>query len=156
MTPSGGASSATALWNSIDWKATESYVRRLQIRIAKAVREGRWGKVKALQRLLSHSHSAKLLAVKRVTQNRGRNTPGVDGTIWQLPNQKWLAALALTSRGYRALPLRRIYIPKKNGKKRPLGLPVMHDRAMQALYLMALEPVAETQADIHSYGFRPG
>lgn len=156
MTPSGGASSATTLWNSIDWKATESCVRRLQIRIAKAVRERRWGKVKALQRLLSHSHSAKLLAVRRVTQNRGRNTPGVDGTIWQLPNQKWLAALALTSRGYRASPLRRIYIPKKNGRKRPLGLPVMHDRAMQALYLMALEPVAETQADIHSYGFRPG
>ena len=99
MTPSGGASSATILWNSIDWKATESQVRRLQIRIAKAVREGRWGKVKTLQRLLSNSHSAKLLAVRRVTQNRGRNTPGVDGTIWQLPNQKWLAALALTSRG---------------------------------------------------------
>ena len=156
MTPSGGAASATALWTSINWKATESNVRRLQIRIAKAVREGRWGKVKALQRLLSHSHSAKLLAVRRVTQNRGRHTPGVDGTIWRLPNQKWLAALALTRRGYQALPLRRIYIPKKNGKKRPLGLPVMHDRAMQALYLMALEPVAETLADIHSYGFRPG
>jgi len=156
MTLSGGASSATTLWNSIDWNATESHVRRLQIRIAKAVREGRWGKVKALQRLLTHSHSAKLLAVKRVTQNRGRHTPGVDGTIWRLSNQKWLAALALTNRGYQALPLRRIYIPKKNGKKRPLGLPVMHDRAMQALFLMALEPVAETRADIHSYGFRPG
>jgi RNA-directed DNA polymerase len=156
MTLSGGASSATTLWNSVDWKTTESDVRRLQVRIAKAVREGRWGKVKALQRLLTHSHSAKLLAVRRVTQNRGRHTPGVDGTIWRKPNQKWLAALALTHRGYRASPLRRIYIPKKNGKKRPLGLPVMHDRAMQALYLMALEPVAETQADIHSYGFRPG
>ena len=134
----------------------ENHVCRLQVRIAKAVRERRWGKVKALQRLLTHSHSAKLLAVRRVTRNRGRNTPGVDGTIWRKPNQKWLAVLALTDRGYRALPLRRIYIPKKNGKKRPLGLPVMHDRAMQALYLMALEPVAETQADIHSYGFRPG
>ena len=156
MTPLGGASSATILWNSIDWKATEDHVRRLQIRTAKAVREGRWGKVKALQRLLSHCHSAKLLAVRRVTQNRGRHTPGVDGTIWRLSNQKWLAALALTNRAYRALPLRRVYIPKKNGKKRPLGLPVMHDRAMQALYLMALEPVAETLADIHSYGFRPG
>ena len=83
MTPVGGASSATILWDSIDWKTTEDYVRRLQIRIAKAVREGRWGKVKALQRLLTHSHSAKLLAVKRVTQNRGRHTPGVDGTIWR-------------------------------------------------------------------------
>ncbi len=75
MTPVGGASSATTLWDSIDWKATQSHVRRLQIRIAKAVREGRWGKVKALQRLLTHSHSAKLLAVRRVTQNRGRHTP---------------------------------------------------------------------------------
>jgi RNA-directed DNA polymerase len=156
MTPASGASSAATLWDSIDWKTAEGYVRRLQIRIAKAVREGRWGKVKALQRLLTHSHSAKLLAVRRVTQNRGRHTPGVDGAIWWRSGQKWSAAQALTNRGYQALPLRRIYIPKKNGKKRPLGLPVMYDRAMQALYLMALEPVAETQADIHSYGFRPG
>ncbi len=156
MTPASGAASAATLWDSIDWKTTEGYVRRLQVRIAKAVREGRWGKVKALQRLLTHSHSAKLLAVRRVTQNRGRHTPGVDGTIWRRSGQKWSAAQALTNRGYQALPLRRIYIPKKNGKKRPLGLPVMYDRAMQALYLMALEPVAETQADIHSYGFRPG
>ena len=81
MTPSGGASSATTLWNSIDWKAAEGDVRRLQVRIAKAVREGRWGKVKALQRLLTHSHSAKLLVVRRVTRNRGRHTAGVDGTI---------------------------------------------------------------------------
>jgi RNA-directed DNA polymerase len=156
MTPSGGAASATIHWNSIDWNSVQKHVRRLQIRIAKAVRERRWGKVKALQRLLTHSHSAKLLAVKRVTHNRGRNTPGVDGIIWRQPGQKWKAALALTDRGYRALPLRRVYILKKNGDKRPLGLPTMHDRAMQALYLMALEPVAETQADIHSYGFRPG
>ncbi len=155
MTPASGASSAATLWDSIDWKTTERYVRRLQIRIAKAVREGRWGRVKALQRLLTHSHSAKLLAVRRVTQNRGRHTPGVDGAIWRRSGQKWSAAQALTNRGYQASPLRRIHIPKKNGKKRPLGLPVMYDRAMQALYLMALEPVAETQADIHSYGFRP-
>jgi RNA-directed DNA polymerase len=155
MTPASGASSAVTSWDSINWKTTEIYVRRLQIRIAKAVREGRWGKVKALQRLLTHSHFAKLLAVRRVTQNRGRHTPGVDGTIWRRSDQKWSAAQALTNRGYQASPLKRIYIPKKNGKKRPLGLPVMYDRALQALYLMALEPVAETQADIHSYGFRP-
>jgi len=111
MTPPGGAASATTLWNSIDWKATESHVRRLQIRIAKAVREGRWGKVKALQRLLTHCHSAKLLAVRRVTQNRGRHTPGVDGAIWRLANQKWLAALALNNGGYRASALRGIFIP---------------------------------------------
>ena len=120
MTPAGGASSATTLWDSIDWKTTETCVRRLQIRIAEAVREGRWGKVKALQRLLTHSHSAKLLAVRRVTQNRGRHTPGVDAVIWRRSDQKWSAAQALTNRGYQALPLRRIYIPKKNGKKRPL------------------------------------
>ena len=158
MTPvkrPSGATSATEQWISINWKSIESTVFRLQIRIAKTAREKRWGKVKALQRLLTRSHYAKLLAVKRVTQNQGRHTPGIDGVIWKTAKQKWEAALSLSCQGYRSQPLKRIFIPKKNGKRRPLGIPTMYDRAMQALFLLAIEPVAEVTADHHSYGFRP-
>ncbi len=131
-------------------------VRRLQARIVKATQEGRWNKVKALQRLLTHSHSGRVLAVKRVTENQGGRTPGVDREIWSDPETRLRAVLSLKSRGYRPKPLRRIYIPKKNGTLRPLGIPTMKDRAMQALYKLALDPVAETLADRNSYGFRPG
>ena len=158
MTPgerSSGASSATVQWTSIDWESIESAVFRLQLRIAKAAREKRWGKVTALQRLLTRSYSAKLLAVTRVTQNKGRRTPGVDGVTWKTAKQKWESSMALSCHGYKSHPLRRIYIPKKNGKLRPLGIPTMFDRAMQALFLSAVEPVAEVTADVHSYGFRP-
>ena len=143
-------------WNSIDWKYRRRQVRRLQVRIAKAVQEGKWNKVKVLQYLLTRSFYAKLLAVKRVTTNKGKNTPGVDGVLWKGAERKWREALNLKRRGYRPQPLRRIYIPKKNGKKRPLSIPTMHDRAMQALYKLALAPVAETTADRNSYGFREG
>ena len=154
-TPSIGASSAASTWDAIDWQSAEKQVRRLQMRIAKATREGRRGKVKALQWLLTHSFSAKLLAVRRVVRNRGRKTAGVDGVIWTTSRQKLQAARSLQRRGYRPQPLRRLYVPKKNGKRRPLGIPTQRDRAMQALYLQALEPVAETQADRNAYGFRP-
>jgi RNA-directed DNA polymerase len=130
------------------------FVRRLQVRIAKAVREDRWNKVKRLQYLLTNSRAAKLLAVKRVTSNRGKNTPGVDGVLWQSTRAKQQAVLSLRHRGYKPQPLRRIYIPKKNGKLRPLSIPTMHDRAMQALFKLALAPVAETIGDKNSYGFR--
>ena len=150
-----GASSTDLSWDAIDWQTAERCVRRLQMRIAKATRARRWGKVQALQRLLTHSFAAKLLAVRRVVRNRGRHTAGVDGVIWTTSPQKLNAATSLRRRGYRPQPLRRLYIPKKNGKRRPLGIPTQFDRAMQALYLFALEPVAETQADPNSYGFRP-
>jgi RNA-directed DNA polymerase len=142
-------------WKSIDWKKVESHVRKLQLRIAKAVKLGRLGKAKALQWLLTHSFYAKLLAVRRITQNKGKNTPGIDRIIWKTSKQKMQAVKDLKRRGYRSLPLRRIHIPKKNGKFRPLGIPSMIDRAQQALYLLALEPVAEIKADKNSYGFRP-
>jgi len=152
---SAGASSAKrGEFKAIDWQKVRREVRRLQIRIAKAVREGRHGKVKALQWLLTRSFSGKALAVKRVVSNRGRKTPGVDGVIWTTQKQKRQAVHNLRRRGYQALPLRRIYIPKRNGKMRPLGIPTMHDRATQALYALALQPVAETLADPNSYGFR--
>ena len=149
-----GAPSSGSLWDRIDWDLITRHVRRLQMRIAKATRERRWGKVKALQRLLTHSFYAKLLAVKRVVTNRGKKTAGVDGITWTTSKQKFDAVRSMKRRGYRPQPLRRIYIPKKNGKQRPLGIPTMGDRATQALYLLALEPVAETTADPNSYGFR--
>jgi RNA-directed DNA polymerase len=143
-------------WNSIDWNQYQRNVEKLQARIVKATREGRWGKVNSLQWLLTHSLSGKTLAVKRVTGNQGKRTPGVDGDIWKTPASKTRAVLSLKRRGYKPQPLRRVYIPKANGKLRPLGIPTMTDRAMQALHLLALDPVSETTADKNSYGFRKG
>ncbi|NHB98710.1 reverse transcriptase N-terminal domain-containing protein, partial [Photorhabdus stackebrandtii] len=110
--PVTGASFEAIHWDVINWRTIEQHVRRLQMRIAKATRERRWGKVKALQWLLTHAYSAKLLAVQRVTRNTGRNTPGVDGQIWKTPTQKLKGVQSLQRRGYRPQPLRRIYIPK--------------------------------------------
>ena len=142
-------------WKAINWKTVEDLVNRLQLRIAKAIKTGRYGKAKALQWLLTHSFYAKLLAVKRVTQNTGKRTPGVDGVIWKTDKQKLEAAHNLRRSGYKAQPLRRKYIPKKNGKLRPLSIPTKTDRAQQALHLLGLIPIAEITADENSYGFRP-
>jgi len=152
----GASSAPDVVWHQADWATIHKEVRRLQTRIAKATQAGRWGKVKALQRLLAHSYSGKMVAVKRVTENRGKKTPGVDGETWDTPAAKSAGVKSLRRHGYQPRPLRRVYIPKSNGKKRPLGIPTIKDRAMQALYKLALEPVAETTADPNSYGFRPG
>jgi RNA-directed DNA polymerase len=118
--------------------------------------QGKWGKVKALQHLLTRSFSGKALAVKRVTENQGKRTAGVDGNLWDSPEKKAAGLQSLQQRGYKPSPLRRIYIPKSHDKtkKRALSIPTMRDRAMQALYLLALEPIAETTGDPNSYGFR--
>jgi len=155
MTASAGASSASFDWKTIDWDIVEQHVKRLQMRIAKAIREGRHGKAKSLQWLLSRSHYAKLLAVRKVARNKGRKTPGVDGVLWNSDKKKSKAVSEIKRRGYTSQPLRRVYIPKKNGKKRPLGIPCMIDKAQQALHLLGLEPVSETLVDINAYGFRP-
>ena len=149
-------SGRTVDWRQIEWQKVYQTTRRLQARIVKATQEGRWGKVKALQHLLTHSYSGKALAVRRVTENQGKRTPGVDKITWSTPEAKSNAVLSLRQRGYRTMPLKRIYIPKSKGGRRPLSIPAMKDRAMQALYLLALQPVAETTADHHSYGFRTG
>ncbi len=151
-----GATSHDQDWHQINWYTVQRNVRRLQVRIVKARQDGRHGKVKALQHLLTHSFSGKALAVRRVTENQGKRTPGVDGVTWDTPEQKATAIHALRQRGYQPQPLRRTYIPKASGTLRPLGIPTMKDRAMQALYLLAVNPVAETTADHSSYGFRPG
>lgn len=141
-------------WKSINWEKCELEVKRLQERIVKARKEGRHGKVKALQWMLTHSFYAKAISVKRVTTNEGKRTPGVDGVLWSTDKAKYEAILDLKRVGYKPQPLRRVFIKKANGKLRPLGIPTMKDRAMQALYLLALEPIAEMTADPHSYGFR--
>lgn len=141
-------------WQDIDWSLVQRNVRGMQLRIAKACRENDWRRVKSLQRMLTRSRSAKLLAVRRVTENQGKRTAGVDRVLWDTPEAKFNATTKLGARGYQAQPLRRVYIPKSNGKERPLGIPTMLDRAMQALHLLALAPVAETRADPNSYGFR--
>jgi len=152
----GAVSIEAAEWYAIDWRAINRNVRRLQARIVQATKVGRWNKVKALQRLLTCSYSGKVLAVRRVTENNGKKTPGVDRIIWETPEEKTKAVHDLKRRGYQPQPLRRVYIPKKSDRKtkRPLGIPTMKDRAMQALYLLALDPVVETTADKNSYGFR--
>ena len=156
VTRTGALSGQTVAWHTIDWYAVHRTVRRLQARMVKAGQAGRWGKVRALHHLLTHSCSGKALAVRRVTENDGKKTPGVDGVVWDTPEKKARAIGALRQRSYRALPLRRVYIPKKDGtqRQRPLSIPTMQDRAMQALYLLALDPIAETLGDPNSYGFR--
>jgi RNA-directed DNA polymerase len=151
----GSASShAPSEWTTINWRLVQRNVRAMQRRLTKASQEGNWRRAKALQRWLTHSFSAKALAVKRVTENQGKRTAGVDQKLWDSPQQKFAAIAQLKKQGYRPLPLRRVYIPKSNGKMRPLGIPTMRDRAMQALHLLALDPILETLSDPNSYGFR--
>jgi RNA-directed DNA polymerase len=144
-------------WDAINWRKAWLEVKRLQMRIAQATMAGKFGKVKSLQWLLTHSYYAKALAVKRVTSNKGKRTPGVDNILWSTNKAKIKGIDCLVQHGYKSQPLRRIYIEKKSsGKYRPLSIPTMKDRAMQALYKLALSPVAETTADPNSHGFREG
>ena len=149
------AECASSNWHGIDWNKANHQVRKLQTRIVKALKDNKWNKVKALQRLLTHSFSGKVISVRRVTENKGKKTSGVDGKIWSTPESKLKAITSLSTKGYKPKPLRRVYIPKSNGNKRPLGIPTMKDRAMQALFKLALEPIEETTGDFNSYGFRP-
>jgi RNA-directed DNA polymerase len=153
-TLAGAAPGLAPDWHSIHWKKVYRTARRLQARIVKAVREGKWHKVRALVYLLTHSFSGRALAILRVVSNSGAKTPGVDGVLWNTPEAKSNAFSTLRRHGYRPKPLRRVYLAKSNGKRRPLGIPTMTDRAMQALYLLGFDPIVETLADGHSYGFR--
>jgi len=140
----------------IDWSACKRRVRSLQRRIVKSLRAGDWRKVKRLCFLLVNSFAARALGVKRVTENSGKKTAGIDGKVWITPDHKMQAVRDIAHwKGYRPSPLKRIYIPKKDkSQKRPLSIPVMEDRARQAVHMQALQPIAETLADGNSYGFR--
>ena len=148
----------TPEWNTINWAKVQRKVFKLQTRIFQAVKSGNKVKAKKLQKLLLKSHYAKLLAIRKVTQdNQGKKTAGVDGKKSLRPNQRLKLAKELTLKGYKAKALRRVWIPKPGkDEKRGLGIPTMKDRVMQALVKSALEPYWEAQFEGTSYGFRPG
>src|SRR4051794_39209181 len=144
-------------WEDLPWHSLERAVFRLQTRIYQASRNGDMPKVRSLQKLLLNSRAAKLLAVRRVTQdNTGKHTPGVDG-ICSLSGDERLDLASRLKVGAEADPVRRVYIPKPGTEElRPLGIPTMHDRALQSLVKLALEPEWEARFEPNSYGFRPG
>ncbi len=145
-------------WSQINWRKVEQTVLRLQHRIFMAKVNGDVKGMEALQRLLTCSRAAKLLAIRKVGQeNRGRSTPGVDGVVSISPAHRVrLLKDGLSLKDYAPLPVRRVFIPKANGKLRPLGIPTMKDRVLQCLVKLALEPEWEAVFEPHSYGFRPG
>ena len=145
-------------WSDVDWTAAEAVVRHIQNRIFRAAKAGDGARAANLQKLLARSRSAKLLAIRQVTQrNAGRNTPGIDGVVCTTPEDRvTLLESGLELKGYKPKPVRRVHIPKADGKVRPLGIPTVEDRVMQAVVKLALEPEWETRFEANSYGFRPG
>jgi len=146
-------------WQSIDWQGVEDEVRRLRQRIFTASQAGDLKKVRNLQKLMLRSRSNTLVSVRRVTEiNAGRKTAGIDGRVVLLPQGKAELADWMQHRAapWKPLPVRRVYIPKANGRQRGLGIPVIIDRCLQAVTLNALEPEWEARFEPRSYGFRPG
>jgi RNA-directed DNA polymerase len=144
-------------WNTVNWKQIQRSVYRLQQRIYRASQRGDTRTVQSLQRLLVKSWNARLLAVRRVTQeNTGKKTAGVDGIKSLTPTERLRLTDTLVL-GEKVNPLRRVWIPKPGKtEKRGLGIPTIHDRALQALVTLALEPEWEAIFEPNSYGFRPG
>lgn len=145
-------------WACIDWKAQTKLVRNLRRRIFRATQEKKWNQVRSLMKLMLTSQSNLLLSIRAVTQvNRGRTTPGVDGEVALTADARWkLYQRMRIYQPWRVKPAKRVYVPKSNGKKRPLGIPALRDRILQAVVKNALEPTWEARFEASSYGFRPG
>jgi RNA-directed DNA polymerase len=145
-------------WNTVDWHQEELRVRNLRQRIFRATQAGDWKRVRSLQKLTLRSRANALVSVRRVAQlNAGKNTPGVDKVLLKTPAARGrMVDLLVLHRPWTAKPARRVYIPKANGKLRPLGIPVILDRCVQAMVKNALEPSWEARFEGCSYGFRPG
>jgi RNA-directed DNA polymerase len=141
-------------FNNINWKKCYKIVAKLQEKIVVAYNNGNKDLVKSLQKVLINSFAARAIAVKKVVTNDGGKTPGIDNEIWNTESKRTVAITKLLEKPYKPKPLKRVYIPKANGKRRPLSIPTIYDRAMQALYHFALDPIAECVSDIRSYGFR--
>jgi RNA-directed DNA polymerase len=146
-------------WQSVDWDQVDRDVRRLRQRIFTASKDGDLKRVRSLQKLMLRTRSNALSSVRRVTQiNAGKNTPGIDGKValWDDAKMDLACWVQQRSSSWTSMPVRRVFIPKANGKQRPLGIPVIVDRALQAVVLNALEPEWEARFESRSYGFRPG
>jgi RNA-directed DNA polymerase len=160
MQPSGLANGPERQvdWDTVDWRKAQRLVNNLRQRIFRATQAGDHGKVRSLQKLMLRSSSNILMSVRRVTQvNAGRNMPGIDKVVVKTPTARGqLVDYLSTFHPWRSKPVRRVYIPKSNGKQRPLGIPTVLDRCLQAMAKNALEPEWEARFEGSSYGFRPG
>ena len=144
-------------WHAIDWKRVYRIVKNLRQRIFRASRQGDLMRVRSLQRLMLKSRANALASVRRVTQvNHGKSTPGIDHVVVTTPEERGVLCTQLDTLDlHKVHPVRRVYIPKRNGQ-RPLGIPTIVDRCVQAMVKNALEPFWEARFEGVSYGFRPG